>query len=141
MRNDLLTSQLDHMADAPASATMIETEMTTSMSADPQKARTAVRGERADRCRGCCRVALLVVLFATDAAFSIDCAARGFGVNKDAMTMQDCRDRLALPASKRPKADDARIDLDAMCANMLGLPPAPKKTSRTASRPASAASQ
>jgi hypothetical protein len=41
------------------------------------------------------------------------------GINKDAMTMQECRDRLAAPANERPASDDPRINLDAMCTNML----------------------
>jgi hypothetical protein len=41
------------------------------------------------------------------------------GINKDAMTMQECRDRLAAPANERPPSDDPRINIDGMCRNML----------------------
>jgi hypothetical protein len=41
------------------------------------------------------------------------------GINKDAMTMQECRERLAAPLKERPQSDDPRINLDAMCRNML----------------------
>ena len=42
------------------------------------------------------------------------------GINKDAMTMQECRDRLAAPKHDRPPSDDPAIDKDAVCVNMLG---------------------
>ena len=40
-------------------------------------------------------------------------------INNDAMTMQRCRARLALPMNARPKDDDPRVDLDAVCRGML----------------------
>jgi hypothetical protein len=43
------------------------------------------------------------------------------GINKDAMTMQECRDRLAAPANERPPSDDLRINIDGMCRNMLSM--------------------
>jgi hypothetical protein len=43
------------------------------------------------------------------------------GINKDAMTMQECRDRLAAPANERPPSDDPRIHIDGMCRNMLSM--------------------
>jgi hypothetical protein len=43
------------------------------------------------------------------------------GINKDAMTMQECRDRLAAPANERPPSDDPRINKDGMCRNMLSM--------------------
>jgi hypothetical protein len=46
--------------------------------------------------------------------------ARMGSINNDAMTMQRCRERLALPKNARPKDDDPRVDLDAVCTNMLG---------------------
>jgi hypothetical protein len=41
------------------------------------------------------------------------------GINKDAMTMQECRDRLAVPANERPPSDDPRVNKDAVCTSML----------------------
>jgi hypothetical protein len=41
------------------------------------------------------------------------------GINKDAMTMQECGDRLDAPPNERPQSDDPRVDLDGMCRNML----------------------
>jgi hypothetical protein len=43
------------------------------------------------------------------------------GINKDAMTTQECRDRLAAPANERPPSDDPRINIDGMCRNMLSM--------------------
>lgn len=43
------------------------------------------------------------------------------GANKDSMTMQECRDRLNAPAKERPASDDPRVNLDAMCLNMLSM--------------------
>jgi hypothetical protein len=45
--------------------------------------------------------------------------ARVGSINNDAMTMQQCRDRLSLPKNARPKDDDPRVDLDAVCTNLL----------------------
>jgi hypothetical protein len=45
--------------------------------------------------------------------------ARVGSINNDAMTMQQCRDRLSLPKHARPKDDDPRVDLDAVCTNLL----------------------
>jgi len=55
------------------------------------------------------------------------------GINKDALTMQDCRDRLALPKDKRRKSDDPRVDLDGVCENMLSAKETPKPASAKAS--------
>ena len=59
------------------------------------------------------------------------------GINKDAMTMQDCRDRLALPKAKRRESDDKRVDLDGICKNMLSAKEAPTATAAqpSSSRP------
>ena len=59
------------------------------------------------------------------------------GINKDAMTMQECRDRLAAPKRDRPPSDDPAINKDAVCANMLG---ADKTTHRPPARHVKAAS-
>lgn len=40
-------------------------------------------------------------------------------INNNAMTMQRCRARLALPKNARPKDGDPRVDLDAVCHGML----------------------
>ena len=54
-------------------------------------------------------------------------------VNDDAMTVQDCRDRLASAKASRPKDDDPNVDLDAVCRNILDSiqpkPPAKKPAS------------
>ena len=41
------------------------------------------------------------------------------GINSDAMTVDDCRRRLALPKRERPSDPDPRVDLDAVCRNIL----------------------
>jgi hypothetical protein len=41
------------------------------------------------------------------------------GVNMDALTVDDCRQRLALPKSKRAVDPDPGVDLDAVCRNIL----------------------
>lgn len=61
------------------------------------------------------------------------------GINKDAMTMQDCRDRLATPAKARPRSNDPAVDKDAMCRNMLSASHRPAHAKPVA-RPARAAS-
>jgi hypothetical protein len=77
----------------------------------------------------------LTVPFATAAG-----AQAKWGINKDAMTMQECRDRLALPAKDRPRSDDPEVNKDAMCRNMLSASArAPKKD--LAAKPARASSQ
>lgn len=66
------------------------------------------------------------------------------GINKDAMTMQECRDRLAAPPKERPPSDDPEIDIDAMCKNMLGAGTGPKSrrvTAKSASAPGQPASR
>ena len=40
-------------------------------------------------------------------------------VNDDAMTIQKCRERMAMPKKARPKDDDPQIDLDRVCENLL----------------------
>src|SRR5262252_8915049 len=55
------------------------------------------------------------------------------GINLDAMTLDDCRARLALPKRERPRDPDARVDLDAVCANMLNSPSRPRKPTSAAS--------
>jgi hypothetical protein len=65
------------------------------------------------------------------------------GINKDAMTMQECRERLAAPLKERPQSDDPRINLDAMCRNMLSSEMTRKPrgaTLHSASAPGKAAS-
>ena len=47
-------------------------------------------------------------------------------INKDAMTLQTCRDRLAQPKNQRIKPMDPGLDLDGMCMNMLPLNDASK---------------
>jgi len=69
---------------------------------------------------------------------SADAVARGSGINRDAMTMQDCKDRLALPRSQRPRSEDPDINLDAICANMLSADRRASKQAPPARRPASA---
>jgi len=61
------------------------------------------------------------------------------GINKDAMTMQECRDRLAAPPKQRPQSDDSRINLDAMCKNMLSEETGKLAQRKRAARAASAA--
>lgn len=57
-------------------------------------------------------------------------------INKDAMTMQACRDRLNQPKSQRIKSEDPRVDLDAICVNMLSPKDLPKiGTGGKASKP------
>lgn len=46
-------------------------------------------------------------------------ATGSISINDDAMTMHGCKERLALPKSKRPQDSDRRVDLDAVCRNML----------------------
>lgn len=62
------------------------------------------------------------------------------GINKDAMTMQECRDRLAAPVKARPSSDDPQINLDAMCTNMLSAE-ARRKAGRATAPSSSAPSQ
>ena len=63
-------------------------------------------------------------------------AACGSGPNKDAMTMEQCRERLAMPKDRRPRSDDPRIDKDAICENMLSSePPAKQVAPGPASKP------
>ena len=62
------------------------------------------------------------------------------GINRDAMTMQECRDRLAAPVKERPPSDDPSIDKDAICKNMLSVDkqshkPTSKKPGNAASKP------
>ena len=67
-------------------------------------------------------------------------APPGIGtVNNDAMTVRGCRERLALPKASRPKDDDPRVDLDAVCRNILdSVRPKAAKPPASAARPASA---
>ncbi len=53
------------------------------------------------------------------------------GINSDALTMQECRARLAMPKNRRPPADDPTIDKDAICVNMLGARPPGKSSPPT----------
>jgi hypothetical protein len=81
--------------------------------------------------------AMLLFAFAASAG-SVPASARGSGVNKDAMTMQDCKDRLALPVNKRAKSEDPQINLDAICANMLSARRSANKAPASVPSPASA---
>ena len=65
------------------------------------------------------------------------------GINKDAMTMQECRERLAAPVKDRPPSEDG-IDIDAMCRNMLSASKTwttRKPAARSVSAPSQAASR
>jgi hypothetical protein len=62
----------------------------------------------------------LLVIAACPFAFAADATAK-WGINKDAMTMQECRDRLALPLKDRPKSDEPELNKDRMCENMLSV--------------------
>jgi hypothetical protein len=88
--------------------------------------------------------ALILSLTVGAHAFAADSGAYAppvkSGINKDAMTMQECRDRLAAPAKERPSSDDPLINLDAMCRNMLGAE-GRRKAGRAAAPSASAPSQ
>ena len=35
------------------------------------------------------------------------------------MTMEQCRERLAMPKDRRPPTSDPRVDKDSICENML----------------------
>lgn len=63
-----------------------------------------------------------------------------WGINKDAMTMQECRDRLAMPVKDRPRSDDPQVNKDAVCRNMLSASPR-LRGKGGAARPAGATSQ
>lgn len=56
---------------------------------------------------------------AAASAASPPATARRGTVNDDAMTVKDCRNRLAMPKSARPRDDDPNVDLDAVCRNIL----------------------
>ena len=57
------------------------------------------------------------------------------GINFDALTVDDCRRRLALPKSQRPVDPDPRVDLDGVCKNIL----AGMNTKASSKAPASSA--
>lgn len=40
-------------------------------------------------------------------------------VDKDALTVERCKERLAVPKAQRKPSDDPRVDLDAMCVHLL----------------------
>lgn len=89
---------------------------------------------------GAIRVFRFLVTAVSLSVVSTPGAVRGFGINQDAMTMQDCRDRLAQPIGVRAKSQDRTIDLDAVCLNMLSAARHPPRK-KSATRAASAASR
>ncbi|MDQ2733661.1 MAG: hypothetical protein M3Y55_01445 [Pseudomonadota bacterium] len=83
---------------------------------------------------------LALFFFAAGPFASAADAAAKWGINKDAMTMQECRDRLALPVKDRPKSDEPEVNKDRMCENMLSVErhrphrPAAQRPARSASQ-------
>ena len=61
------------------------------------------------------------------------------GVNFDAVTVDDCQHRLALPKAQRPVDPDPRVDLDNVCRNILSGMKA-KPTPKAQAHPARGAS-
>ena len=59
------------------------------------------------------------VAFAQDAMKTPDGMARDGMMNGGAMTMQQCKDHMAMPAKDGPKKDDATRKKDTMCAGMM----------------------
>ena len=66
----------------------------------------------------------LIVLLACCATA---CSLLGCESTTGTLTMKECRDRLALPVSSRPKIDHPGENVDAICANMINSPGQPPK--------------
>ncbi len=66
------------------------------------------------------------------------CSLLGCESTTGTLTMKECRDRLAMPASSRPKIDHPGENVDAICANMINSPGQPSRGTPT---PAGGASQ
>ncbi len=57
--------------------------------------------------------------FAMDDMKKPDAMAKGGMMNKDTMTMQQCKDHMAMAKKDGMKKDDAMMKKDAMCADMM----------------------